>query len=174
MIHDWIGRPRVESAARRLRELNPRLEIEAVPENISEANVARLVAQADLIVDAAPLFEERYLLNRESVRQRKPMVECAVYDLDAHVTTVLPGQTPCLACLAPEKPAWWKRQFPVLGAVSSTIGSMAAMEVIKVLAGFGKPLTGRLLVCHLRDMSFRTLQIARDPQCPVCGKLVSS
>jgi molybdopterin/thiamine biosynthesis adenylyltransferase len=172
MTHDWIGRPRVESAARRLRELNPRLEVEAIPENIAEANAARLVGRADLVVDAAPLFEERYLLNRESVRQRKPMVECAVYDLDAHLTTFLPGQTPCLACLCPDKPAWWRREFPVFGAVSGAIGSLAAMEVIKVTAGFGQPLAGRLLVGHLRDMTFRTLNLARDRHCPVCGDAV--
>lgn len=101
MTHDWLGRPRVECAAQRLRALNPRLEIMAVPENLSEANAARLVGQADLVVDCAPLFTERFLMNREAVRQRKPMVECAMYELEAHLTTILPGQTPCLACLYP-------------------------------------------------------------------------
>ena len=79
MTHDWLGKPRVECAARRLRELNPHVEVVPVAENISEANVERLVHEADLILDCAPLFEERYALNREAVRQRKPMVECAVY-----------------------------------------------------------------------------------------------
>src|SRR5262245_10129694 len=69
MTHDWIGKPRVQCAARRLRELNPRLEVVAVEENVSEENAARLVAGADLVLDAAPLFQERLLLNREAVRQ---------------------------------------------------------------------------------------------------------
>ncbi|MEC7922291.1 MAG: HesA/MoeB/ThiF family protein, partial [Planctomycetota bacterium] len=77
MTHDGLGKSRVESAARRLRELNPRLEIEAVAENVNEDNVARLVESVDLVVDCAPLFEERFLMNREAQAQGKPLVECA-------------------------------------------------------------------------------------------------
>lgn len=174
MTHDWLGRPRVECAARRLRELNPRLEVLAVPENIGEANAARWVAEADLIVDGAPLFEERYALNRQAVAQRKPMIECAIYELEAHVTTFRPGQTPCLRCLYPEPSTTWKRQFPVFGAVSGLAGCLGAMEAIKVLAGFGEPLCGQLLVCDLRDMSFRKLRLRQDPDCPVCGRVRSA
>ncbi|MEI7733000.1 MAG: HesA/MoeB/ThiF family protein [Verrucomicrobiota bacterium] len=169
MTHDWLGKPRVESAARRLRELNPRLDIVAVPENVTDANAANLVGMADVVVDCAPLFEERFRLNREVVRQHKPMVECAMFELNATLTTFLPGQTPCLACLAPEKPAWWKRQFPVFGAVSGSIGSLAALEVIKHLTGLGETLAGRLLTCDFKTMQFRTVNIRRDPHCPVCG-----
>src|SRR5262245_37006677 len=87
MTHDWVGKPRMEQAARRLRELNPHVEVEAVAENVAEGNVRRLVERADLVVDCAPLFAERFLLNREAVRQGKPLVECAMYELDAQVTT---------------------------------------------------------------------------------------
>lgn len=169
MTHDWIGKPRIESAARRLLELNPRLKVLAVPENITAANVARLVGEVDVVVDCAPLFEERYLMNREAVRQTKPMIECAVYELEAQLTTFLPGRTPCLRCLCPEKPPAWTRRFPVFGAVPGAVGSLAAMEVIKVVAGFGQPLYGRLLVLNLRDMSTRHVQLRRDPACPDCG-----
>jgi len=169
MTHDWLGRPRVECAAQRLRALNPRLEVVTVPENISESNVARLVEQAEVVADCAPLFEERYLMNRESVRQKKPMVESAVYDLEAHITTIVPGATPCLACLYPEPPPDWRRQFPVFGAVAGAVGSLAAMEVIKVLTGLGKPLRGRLLTADLRTMSFRAVKILRRADCRVCG-----
>ncbi len=171
MTSDWLGRPRVECAARRLRELNPRLEIVAVAENSSESNVQRLVGEADAVVDCAPLFQERFLLNREAVRQGKPLVECAMYDLELRLTTILPGQTPCLACIYPEVPAWWKRQFPVFGAVSGAVGCLGAMEVIKVLTGLGTPMLGRLLVADLRAMSFRTLAVKRDPTCRVCGSV---
>ena len=78
-------------------------------------------------------------------------------------------RTACLACLYPEPPANWKREFPVLSAVSSTVGSLAAMEAIKLLANFGEPLAGRLLTFDLRDMSFRTIAIARRQGCAVCG-----
>ncbi len=171
MTTDWIGRPRVESAERRLRELNPHVKIETVPENISEANVESLVSRCDLVVAAAPLFTERLLMNREAVRQAKPLVDCAMYDLEGRMTTVIPGQSPCLACLYPEPPANWKRQFPVFSAVSSTVGSLAAMEAIKVIAGIGQPLAGRLLTFDLRDMSFRTLSISRRTDCAVCRQL---
>jgi molybdopterin/thiamine biosynthesis adenylyltransferase len=170
MTHDWLGRPRVECAAQRLRALNPRLEVVTVPENVSEANVARLVEQADVVTDCAPLFEERFLLNREAVRQKKPMVECAMYELEAQITTIVPDHTPCLACVYPEPPADWRREFPVFGAVSGMVGCLGAMEVIKLVSGLGEPLLGRLLACDLRTMSFRTVNTARRSDCHVCGK----
>src|SRR5438477_7154472 len=94
-----VGRPRMEIAPRRLRELNPHVEVEAVAENITEENVAALVGRVDLIVSCAPLFRERLLMNCEAVRQNKPLVECAMYELEGTLTTVLPDRTPCLACL---------------------------------------------------------------------------
>lgn len=169
MTHDWLGRPRVESAERRLKEFNPRLEIVAVAENVSEANVDGLVDQVDLIVDCAPLFEERFAMNRAAVAQGKPIIECAMYDLDFSLTSVIPGQTPCLACLTPEQPPAWRREFPVFGAVSGTVGCLAAMEAIKLLADFGEPLAGTLLSCDLRTMSFSRRRIQRNPECAVCG-----
>lgn len=169
MSHDWLGRSRVECAAQRLRALNPRLEVVAVAENVCEANVTRLVGQADVVADCAPLFEERYLMNREAVRQGKPMVECAMHELEAQITSIVPGRTPCLACLYPEPPPYWRRQFPVFGAVSGTVGCLGAMEVIKLLTGLGEPLQGRLLTCDLRTMAFRSVKTMRRSDCPVCG-----
>ncbi len=169
MTRDWIGKPRVESAVRRLKELNPDLRVDAFNENVSDENAARLIENADLIVDCAPLFSERFTMNREAVRQRKPLVDCAMYELEARVTSICPGKTPCLACLYPVDPPEWKRQFPVFGAVAGTVGSMAAMEAIKILANFGEPLFGRMAVCDLRDMRFQTFNIARNPACAVCG-----
>jgi molybdopterin/thiamine biosynthesis adenylyltransferase len=173
MSYDGIGKSRVEQAARRLRELNPYLEVEAVAENVSEANVERLVGQVDLVVACAPLFGERLLMNREAVRQHKPLVDCAMYELEAQLTSIVPGRSPCLACLYPSEPTAWKREFPVFGAVSSTVGSLGAMEAIKLLAGLGEPLLGKLLICDLRDMSFRKVHLRRDPCCTVCGPLGS-
>lgn len=169
MTHDWLGKPRVECAARRLREINPRLEIVTVPENVSEENASGLVEQVDIVFDCAPLFEERFAMNRQCVLQNKPMIECAMYDLEGQVTTIIPGQTPCLACIYPEKPDTWKRQFPVFGAVSGLAGCVGAMEGIKLLAGFGELLTGRMLYYDAREMRFDRLRVARRPDCPVCG-----
>lgn len=171
MTTDWIGKPRVESAILRLRALNPHVEIETVAENVSESNAAALVGRCNLVVGAAPLFTERLLLNREAVRLRKPLVDCAMYDLEGRLTTVVPGETACLACLYPEPPPNWSRKFPVFSAVASTVGSLAAMEAIKLIAGLGTPLAGKLLTLDLRDMSFRTIAIARRPVCAVCSNL---
>jgi len=169
MTHDWLGKPRVESARRRLREFNPRMLVEAVPENINEENAAELVGKADIVFDCAPLFCERFLMNRECVRQGVPMVEAAMFSMEGQVTTILPGKTPCLACLYPEEPSEWKRQFPVFGAVSALAASIAATEGIKVLAGFGQTLAGTLLYYDAGNMSFQRIPIARRPDCPVCG-----
>jgi molybdopterin-synthase adenylyltransferase len=170
MSYNWLGKVRMEGIARRLKELNPRLQITAVCENISQKNVAKLVRSADVVVDCAPLFDERYLLNQEAVRQRKPLVECAMYELELHLTTVLPGRTACLSCLYPEAPGYWTREFPVFGAVAGTVGCMGAMEAIKLISGLGKPLAGRLLTLDLRTMSFQSVRTRRDPTCNVCGK----
>ena len=171
MTHDWIGKPRIESIRRRLLELNPRLEIVAVGENVSDSNVSDLVAQSDVVVDCAPLFPERYLMNEQAVLQKKPLVECAMYDMEAHITTILPGQSACLRCVFPEAPPTWKRQFPVFGAVSGTVACMGAVEAIKLISGIGDTLNGRLLRMDLRDMAFHTLRTSRRIDCQVCGSL---
>jgi len=167
--HARIGQPRIETIAARLRELNPRLDIVAVGENVSEANVDTLVAQADVVVDAAPLFEERFALNRAAFAQGKPMVECAMFALEANVTTFIPGRTACLRCLVPEKPPHWKREFPVLGAVSGTVGCLGAVEVVKLITGIGEPLANIRLAMDLGTMEFRRLNIRARPGCSVCG-----
>lgn len=161
MTHDWLGRPRVESAARRLRELNPRLEVVAVGENLATDNAARLVGQADLVVDCAPMFEERFAMNDEAFRQGKPIIECGMYELEGTITTMVPGRTGSLRDLVPEVPPAWRREFPVFGAVSGTLGCIAAMEAIKLITGIGSPLLGRMLAFNLRTMRFRTIDLAR-------------
>ena len=169
MTHDRLGTPRVESATQRLKELNPRLEVLAVPENVSEENAQRLVGEVDLVVDCAPLFLERFAMNRQCVEQGKPMVDCAMYDCEFQITTILPGQTPCLACVYTEDPPAWRREFPVFGAVSGAVACLGAMEAIKVLSGLGDPLCGTLLTCDLRDMTFQRRQLVVRDECPVCG-----
>lgn len=171
MTHDWLGKPRIESVRRRLLDLNPSLEVVAVDQNIDENNVTGLVQQCDMIVDCAPLFAERFAMNSEAVRCRKPLVECAMFELEAQITSILPGQTPCLRCIVPEPPPTWQRRFPVFGAVSGSVACMAAMEAIKLIAGFGEPLLGRLLQFDLRDMSFHQLSISRRSDCPCCAHL---
>lgn len=167
--HDHIGKLRIDSIVRRLQDLNPRCEIIGVPENASEANAGALVAQADIVVDAAPMFQERLALNAAAVRAGKPMVECAMHTLDASVTTFVPGKTGCLSCYIPEVPPTWKRQFPVFGAVSGTAACIGAMEVIKLITGIGTTLQGELLSMNLDTMQFRKVRLPRRDDCSVCG-----
>jgi molybdopterin/thiamine biosynthesis adenylyltransferase len=168
MSHDGIGHSRVELAAQRLRKFNPLITVEPIAENISGANVERLVGQVDLVVGCAPLFEERLLMNAVAVRQGKPYVDCAMYELEAQLTSVVPGKTPCLACLYPEAPSTWQRHFPVFGAVAGTVGCLGAMEAIKLLAGLGQPLLGSILLADLGDMAFRKVHVQRRASCSVC------
>lgn len=164
-----LGQSRVRSAERRLAELNPNIEIHTTAENLSEENAFALAGEADVLVDAAPLYSERFAMNLAAVRQSKPLVECAMYDLNAQLTTIIPGQTPCLACLYPDNPPDWKREFPVFGAVSGMVASMAAVEVIKLITGIGEPLSGQMLWCNLRTMTFRKLPVSRRSACHVCS-----
>jgi molybdopterin/thiamine biosynthesis adenylyltransferase len=166
-----LGTSRVESARKRLLELNPRINIEIVNENITSDNAENLVSKVDAIVDAAPLFEERFNMNRQSVLQNKPLIDCAMYEMEAQITTFIPGKTPCLSCLYPENPPQWKRRFPVFGAVSGVVACLGALEAIKVLAGFGEPLAGKLLVMDYRNNTFDTVQIHKNPGCLVCRDL---
>lgn len=166
---DRIGQPRLPAIEARLKALNPRVEIVSIAENVSPENARRLVEQADVVVDAAPLFEERLALNAAAVALAKPMVECAMFAMEAQLTTFVPGKTGCLACLVPQAPPDWRRQFPVLGAVSGTVGAMGAVEAVKLLTGIGEVLAGTLLTMDLRSMQFRRLRIAARPDCPVCS-----
>ena len=169
MSHAALDSSRMECAVARLRELNPRLEIVSVEENVNESNAAQLVSEADVVVDCAPLFEERFFMNREAVRQGKPLVECAMFEFEAHITSFKPGITGCLQCLYPEAPDYWQRRFPVFGAVSGMVGCLGAMEAIKIIADLGQPLYGRLLTCDLKSMKFNQVRLRQRPGCPVCG-----
>ncbi len=172
MSQAGIGRPRVELAAERLHALNPHVRIEPIAANASPENVAQLLDGVDLVVSCAPLFAERLALNQEAVRRGIPLIDCAMYELEFQMLTVLPRRSACLACLYPEEPPAWRRRFPVFGAVAGTVGCLGAMEAIKLLAGLGEPLMNRLLLGDLRDMSFRRVGVERRPDCAVCGAAV--
>lgn len=169
MTNDGIGRLRIEQAAARLQALNPRLIVEGVNENVHDGNVERLVSAVDVVASCAPLFEERLAMNRAAVRQGKPLVDAAMFELETQLVVVRPGKSACLACLYPEPSPSWKRRFPVFGTVAGTIGCMGAMEVLKLAAGFGQTLDDEMLVGDLGTMTFRKVRIQRRRDCDVCG-----
>ncbi len=169
MSHDWVGKPRVFKAKETLLGINPDVEVEAIFEYVTPENVDSLVQSSDVALDCAHNFVERDLLNVACVRWQKPMVEAAMDGMQAYATTIVPGQTPCLSCVFPEKPEWDRRGFAVLGAVSGTLACVTALEAIKLITGIGKPLLSQLLTMELGSMEFAKLRLYSDPACPVCG-----
>jgi len=168
---DGVGQPRVPQMQETLRRFNPDCEVVAVAEDATEDNVASLVAQVDVVCDTTPRFEERLLLNRECWRQGKPLVDSGMNGMEAQLTTIIPGETPCLQCIVHEVPAWWDPLgFGVLGAVPGALGALTALEAIKVLTGYGTPLAGVLLTFDAEDLTFARYQLRRRPDCPVCGE----
>ena len=168
MTHDWLGKPRIETIERRLKDLNPRLEVVPIAANLNDELASEFVPQADVCVGAAPLFEERFAMSDACVKHNKPLVDCAMYDTEATIATFPAGGSPCLRCTTPDVPKYWKRQFPVFGATSGTVACMGAMETIKLLAGFGKSLEGSMLHLDLRNMEFNKLALNIEQQCKFC------
>ncbi len=169
MRREGLGKPRVQSALETLSAFNPGIEIEVHDENFKEENAERLVRDADLVFSCAPLFEERFLMNRECVRQDKPMIDCAMYNLDGHVLPIVPGKTPCLACLFPESPPHWKRRFPVFGAVSALVANVGVMEGLKLTAGFGTSNLGKMMLIDADRSSVSKIDVKRRAECQVCA-----
>jgi len=169
MTDDWVGKPRVFKAQETLNKLNPDIAVTAICEYVTAENVDDLVQQADIALDCAFDFKERDLLNAACVRWNKPMVEAAMNAMEAYLTTIVPGQTPCLTCLFPEKPEWDRWGFGVLGAVSGTLACLAALEAIKLITGLGEPLLGQLLTMDLARAEFAKRRPYKEPDCPVCG-----
>lgn len=170
MTDDWVGKPRVEKAKATLAAINPDVEIEAIPEYITAENVDAWVQQSDIALSCAFSFEERDLLNAACVRWNKPMVEAAMSGMEAYLTTIVPGKTPCLSCIFPEKPDWDRWGFGVVGAVPGTLACLAALEAIKWITGIGEPLLGQLLTMDLARAEFAKRRPYHDPDCLICGK----
>jgi molybdopterin-synthase adenylyltransferase len=169
MTRDALGSSRATCAAETLHRFKPEIEVVSVAENIAESNAADLVASADIVFSCAPLFEERLLMNRECVRQNKPLVDSAMFNLEGQVTVVIPGQTACLACLYPETPPHWKRRFPVIGAVSALVANIGAMEGLKHIAQFGQSNAGHMLLIDTSSMRMDRIALKRRSDCAVCG-----
>ena len=170
---DSLRYPKVEAAAERIRQVNPDVKVEAVPENVRESNVDKLVKGMDCIVDGLDNMQTRYLLNRASVRHRIPYVFGAAIGIEGNLSVFAPPETPCLECIFPDLE---DSRLPtcdtrgVLGATTGIVGSLQAMEVIKLLAEMGGSLKGKLMVCDFRDQYFTTIDVFKRPDCPVCGK----
>ena len=172
MRHDFVGKPRADCLGELFERLHPECEVITLSDNASDENAKDWVSQVDVVCDCPPSFEERYALNQACVDLGKPMIEAAMYGMEGSLTTIIPGETACLKCIYPEPPEWWEVYgFPVLGSVSAALGCLAAIEALKVVTGFGEPLTGKMLTYDADNMEFLKFPVTRRPDCPVCGGL---
>ena len=178
VLHDTssVGMPKVESAKRRMNEVNPFVKVNAIQDALSTENVMELVASHDLVVDGTDNFETRYIVNDACVLNGKLNVYGSIFRFDGQATVF--GATaqngPCYRCLYPEPPPPGMvpscAEGGVLGILPGVVGTIQATEAIKIIIGVGQPLVGRLLIYDALAMTFRTLKIRRDPECPICGE----
>ena len=162
-----IGARKVESAYRKLKEVNPSITLEVVDEEITEDNVLRLVEDVDVIVDCLDNFDTRYVINRAAWKTGIPLVHGAIYGMEARVSTFVPGETCCFRCLYPHAPP--KEKFPVIGAAPGLAAMIQVMEVVKLLSGTGELLKNRLLMFDGEISRCTEVTLRPDPDCPDCG-----
>jgi adenylyltransferase/sulfurtransferase len=174
IIHnnDRIGALKTDSAKETLRALNPECSVETVDQRLDEGELAAEAARSDLVIDASDNFETRFALNRACVESGTPLVSGAAIRMEGQVS-VFSGRPggPCYRCLYSEEGAEEETcsENGILAPVAGIIGSVQATEAIKVLAGVGEPLFGRLLLLDALRMEWRTVNLKPDPDCPVCG-----
>lgn len=172
---DDIGVNKAASAAASIARINPEVEVEVVPSRLGEADFPQLLARADLALDASDNYPVRFALNRACIAAEKPLVSAAAVRSEGQVALFDPARGgPCYSCLYREGEAQTAlscSESGVLAPVVGVIGSLQAMEALKVLAGFGEPLRGALLVLDLRRMAIHRLALSRRADCPDCGHL---
>ena len=170
-----LGTPKVDSAEKALTDLNPDVKVVKYPERLTSANVDRIFGDRwDVIVDGCDNFPTRYLVNDASLFHKIPVVHGSIFRFEGQVTTFKPFEGPCYRCLYPEPPppelAPSCAEAGVLGILPGIIGTLQATEAIKIVLSQGDTLVGRLLTYDSLRMTFRTLRLRRDKNCPACGE----
>jgi molybdopterin/thiamine biosynthesis adenylyltransferase len=169
MRDDGIGTSRVQLAKKTLTRINPDVEVEIHDVRITRESVDRMLRGAQIALSARPNFAERRVLNQACVDGMVPMVEAAMNGMEGYLFNVIPKTSSCIHCVYPEDdPSWEEMGFPVLGAVSGMLGCMMALEAIKLLTGYGRPLHSEMLLFNTIDMDFRKVRIPRNDRCEVC------
>tara|TARA_B110000503_G_scaffold123990_2_gene190109 strand:- start:2581 stop:3753 length:1173 start_codon:yes stop_codon:yes gene_type:complete len=168
-----IGRSKAESARDSVLEINPYVTVQLHEVRLDSTNVMEIFADYDLIVDGTDNFATRYLVNDACVLLKKPYVWGSIYRFDGQASVFWAEHGPCYRCLYPEPPPPGMvpscAEGGVLGVLCASIGSIQVTEAIKLLAGIGDPLVGRLMVYDALEMSYRQVKIHKDPHCAVCG-----
>ena len=168
-----VGRPKVESARDRLAELNPHVAVEAHQASLTSSNALSLIAGYDLVIDACDNFPTRYLVNDASVLSGIPVIYGSVERFEGQASVFGAEDGPCYRCLFREPPppnlVPTCAEAGVFGVLPGLVGMIQATEAIKLITGTGDPLVGRLLIVDAKRMRFRTIEVRRDPACPLCG-----
>ncbi|MDA1386229.1 MULTISPECIES: adenylyltransferase/sulfurtransferase MoeZ [Glycomyces] len=168
-----IGRPKSESAAESVREINPYVNVVIHNTVLDNDNVFEIFEQYDLIIDGTDNFATRYMVNDAAVLLGKPYVWGSIYRFDGQASVFWADQGPCYRCLYPEPPPPGMvpscAEGGVLGVLCASIGSIQVTEAIKLLTGIGDPLVGSLMVYDALEMSYRKIKVRKDPNCAVCG-----
>ena len=171
---DRIGERKVDSAKKSLTQLNPDVDVVTYDVRFGADNVLDIIDGYDVIIDGTDNFPTRYLLNDASLLKRIPVVHGSIFRFEGQVSVFKPYEGPCYRCLLPEPPpaelAPSCAEAGVLGVLPGIIGSIQALEGIKLLLDLGDPLIGRLLAYDALEESFRTFKVRRDPECPACGE----
>jgi molybdopterin/thiamine biosynthesis adenylyltransferase len=177
LLHDTddVGRPKVESASERLADLNPNVDVVAHETLLSSENAFDVLGRYDVVVDGTDNFPVRYLVNDACQMLGKPLVYGSIYQWEGQASVFLPGpETPCYRCLFPEPPPPGTvpscAEGGVFGVLPGIIGSIQAVEAIKLILGAGESLVGKLLLYDALRNDFTTVKLRWDPDCPVCGK----
>jgi molybdopterin/thiamine biosynthesis adenylyltransferase/rhodanese-related sulfurtransferase len=170
----WVGKPKLESAADRLREINPHVELELHKVRFTPDNAMDLVSRYDVVLDGCDNFPTRFLSNDACFLLKKPCVYGSIFRFEGQVTVFAPHLGgPCYRCMLPSMPppgaAPSCEEAGVLGVLPGVIGSLQAMETIKLLLGIGEPPLGKLTCYDALNSSFRNLRLRRDPSCRLCG-----
>jgi sulfur-carrier protein adenylyltransferase/sulfurtransferase len=169
-----IGKPKAESARDSIQEINPYVEVILHEERLDSDNALDIFRPYDLIVDGTDNFATRYLVNDACVLLNKPYVWGSIYRFDGQASVFWAEYGPCYRCLYPEPPPPGMvpscAEGGVLGVLCASIGSIQVTEAIKVITGIGDPLVGRLMIYDALEMSYRSVKVRKDPECPVCGK----
>ena len=168
---DDLHQPKAEVAAKKLQSHNPLIKVEAVTEKVTEGNIESLLAGVDCVVDGLDNRLTRYIVNRACVELHIPYIFGAVIGLEGNLSVFDPPETGCLECLMPQNSGTDQpsSKFGIIGATAGIIGTLQAMETIKLLTGIGKTMKGKLLVCDFRDMDFTAIPILKNSHCPVCS-----
>jgi molybdopterin/thiamine biosynthesis adenylyltransferase len=169
-----VGLAKIESAKRAIEALNPDVRVMAVKEAVTSENALNLISGYDLVLDGTDNFPAKFLINDACVIANKPFVHAGIIRFTGQLITYAPGQGPCYRCLFPAPPPEGAvptcRQAGVVGAMAGVIGSLQAMEAVKMLTGAGELLVGSLLTYDALKMEFRKIKVGRRPSCPVCGE----